>query len=363
MIKMDEKIKRLKKWMIGEQAPPTTLELNPTNRCNLRCLSCWLREFKAETEELSDEKLLNIVDEASEVGIKEIRIPGSGEPFMRKNIIEVMKRIKEHGMNGLLITNGTIFTKQSIRELVEIGWDCITFSIDSADEKTHDYLRGVKGSFNKVIEALKEFKRIKNELKKEKPLIRFNTVLSNKNYNTLSKIFELGHKYGCKDIQIQPMTIWGKEGQGLKLNDQQIEESKQELQKAQKKSKEYNINSNIQSLLNLEYVKNTNRMDKIIKEVPKSNDNPFLSLPCFEPWYNMIILPNGTVSPCSISGNKINENIQEKSLQEIWCGKRFNAVRERLSKKRLFEYCKQCCTVVHIENQRIRQELVGGLNV
>lgn len=360
---MDEKIRRLKKWMNGEQAPPMTLELNPTNRCNLKCLSCWLREFKAETEELSDERLLNIIEEAFELGIKEVRIPGSGEPLMRKNLMNVMKKIKEHGMNGLLITNGALFTKQSIRELVEIEWDCVTFSIDSADKKTHDHLRGVKGSFHKVIEALKEFKRIKNELKKEKPMIRFNTVLSNKNYNALSKIFELGHKYGCKDIQIQPMTIWGGEGKKLKLNDQQIEESKQELQKAQKKSKEYIINSNIPNLLNLEYVKNANHMDKIIKEVPKSSDNSFLSLPCFEPWYNMIILPNGVVSPCSISGNKINENVQKKSLQEVWHGKGFNAVRESLSKKRLFEYCKQCCTVIHIENQKIRQELVGEPSV
>lgn len=354
---MDEKIKRLKRWMIEEQAPPTTLELNPTTKCNLKCLSCWLREFKAETEELSDEKLLNIINEASKLGVKEIRIPGSGEPLMRKNLTEVMKKIKEHSMNGLLITNGTLFTKQSIQELVEIGWDCVTFSIDSADEKTHDYLRGVKGSFHKVIESLKEFKRIKNELKKEKPLIRFNTVLSNKNYDHIPEIFELGYKYRCRDIQIQPMTIWGEEGQKLKLNDQQIREAKQELRKAQKKSKEYNINSNISNLLDSEYVKNTNSMDKVIKNIPKNN-NPFLSIPCFEPWYNMIILPNGTVSPCSISGNKINENIKEKSLKEIWYGKEFNIIRENLSKKKLFDYCKQCCTVIHIENQKIRKELI-----
>jgi len=355
---MDEKIKRLKKWMKGQQTPPTTLELNPTNKCNLKCLSCWLREFKAETEELSDEKLLNIIDEASELGVKEIRIPGSGEPLMRKNIIEVMKRIKENSMNGLLITNGTLFTKQNMRKLVGIGWDCITFSIDSADEETHDILRGVKGCFNKTITALKEFKKIKNELKKEKPRIRFNTVLSNKNYNTLSRIFELGHKYRCEDIQIQPMTIWGKEGQGLKLNNQQIEESKKELKKAQKKSEEYNINSNIPNLLDSKYVKNTNSMDRIIKNVSKSKDNLFLSLPCFEPWYNIIILPNGTASPCSISGNKFKEKVQEKSLKDIWYGKQFQSIRNSLIQKNLFDYCKQCCVVIHIENQRIKKWLV-----
>jgi MoaA/NifB/PqqE/SkfB family radical SAM enzyme len=359
---MDEKIRRLKKWMNGEQAPPMTLELNPTNRCNLKCLSCWLREFKAETEELSDERLLNIIEEAFELGIKEVRIPGSGEPLMRKNLMSVMKKIKDYKMNGLLITNGTLLTKSHVKELIEMGWDCITFSIDSADEKTHDYLRGVKGSFRKTLNALKELKKAKEKLKKEKPLIRFNTVLSNKNYSSISKIFELGHKYNCKDIQIQPITIWGDEGQKLRLNDQQIKESHQELQKAQKKSEKYGIISNIHNLLGTEYIKNTNNMDKMIKKRVDKN-TPALSLPCFEPWYNLIILPNGAVSHCSISGDKVGENVKNKPLKEIWYGKRFNFVRKSLMNNNLFDYCKQCCVVIHIENQRIKQELLGENHV
>lgn len=264
-------------------------------------------------------------------------------------------------MNGLLITNGTLLTKSHVKELVEMGWDCITFSIDSADEKTHDYLRGVKGSFYKIIKTLKEFKKAKKELEKEKPLIRFNIVLSNKNYNNITKIFELGHKYDCKDIQIQPMTIWGKEGRKLELQDQQIKEVKQELQNAQKKSEKYGIHSNIQNFLDPEYIKNTNSMDRMIKrKVPKNM--PFLSLPCFEPWYNMIILPNGAISPCSISGDKLGENIKNKPLKEIWYGERFNFVRNSLMDNNLFDYCKQCCVVVHIENQRIRQELLPSGN-
>ncbi len=354
---MDEKIKRIKNWMENKPDYPVTIEINPTNNCNSKCISCWLREFKPELkEELSKEHLLRIVKEAAEIGVKEIRIPGSGEPLMKEGFIEVIKEIKKQQMFGLLITNGTLLNEETIRELIRIEWDCLTISIDGPNAKINDFLRGLPGYFKKVISNLKILKEIKDKEKKEKPILRFNVVLSNKNYDQILGIFEIAKNYGCKDVQVQTLTIWGKKGKKLKLNKKETELFQKKISKIKEFAEKNEIFTNIEEFKNKELIEKTNKMDEVIFNKQKRHNQGF-DLPCFEPWYNMIILPNGTVTPCSIAGGEDWDNVKRKKLKEIWFGKKFQELRQNLLNNRLPHYCKTCCVAVHLENKRIKEEL------
>ena len=354
---MNEKINRISMWTKGKIDYPITLEINPTNRCNLFCKSCWQREFDINYDELPTKKLLEVIKEAAELGVKEIRIPGAGEPFTKKGLIEVIKEIKKQKINGMLITNGVLLNKEIIETLIKIRWDCITISIDGANSKTHDYLRGVKGTFEKVEKNLIKLNKLKKEKKSKFPFIRFNTVITNKNYSKLFDIIEFANSVGCEDCQFQPMTVWGKEGKKLELNLVQRIIFQKKLPSSIKLAKKYNINTNLNSLVNNKIVeKSSGSMDELFKESKKSN-NKFLNLPCYEPWYNMIILPNGSVAPCSIAGNVFTENLKNKSLKEIWLGPEFSKIREKLLSGDLPNYCKKCCSVVHIESEKIKNKL------
>ena len=354
---MDEKIKRIKNWMNGIPDNPITLELNPTNKCNSNCKSCWLREFKPEeNEELSQNQLLKIVKEAAELGVKEIRIPGSGEPLIKSGILQVLKEIKKYNIHGLLITNSTLLDEDKIKELINIEWDCVTISIDGSDAKTNDYLRGLEGYFEKVISNLELFKKIKAQEKKEKPFLRFNIVLSNKNYDKILDIFKLADKYNVKDVQIQTITIWGKEGEKLRLNNKEMKKFQSTIGNIKKFSDEKVILTNIETFKDKDLIEKTDKMNEVIQK-HKKEDNLFLNLPCFEPWYNMIILPNGIVSPCSISGGKDGDILKNKTLKEIWFGKKFDMLRQNLLNNHLPKYCKTCCVAVHLENQKIKKVL------
>lgn len=354
---MDEKIKRLKNWMNGIPDNPITIELNPTNRCNSRCLSCWLREFKPEQgKELLKEELLRIVKEASELNVKEFRIPGSGEPLVKPGIMEVLRAVKEHKMNGLLITNGTLLDENRIKELVDIGWDFLTISLDGPDSKTNDYLRGLDGYFEKVISNLELLKKIKVQEKKGKPILRFNVVLSNKNYDRIQDILELASRYDCKDVQIQTLTVWGEEGKKLRLNKEEMQRFQSSIKEIKKRADKKGILTNIESFTDKDLIEKTDKMDEVIQK-NKTRENRFLNLPCFEPWYNMIILPNGIIASCSITGGDGGDTLKDKSLREVWFGKKFDAIRKSLLNNNLPEYCKKCCVVVHIENQRIKEKL------
>ena len=357
---MDEKIKRLRNWMNGKKEMPYTLELNPTNRCNLKCGYCWQQNFGDidKEDKLLTEKLLNIVREAAELGVKEIRIPGSGEPLIREDIIDVMEEIKKNKIHGLLITNGTLLDKEKINKIIDMKWDCLTFSFDSSDKEINDYFRG-KDSFDVLKKNLLLLKKIKQEKESKLPLVRFNIVITNKNYKTLSNILEFAKEASCEDVEFQPLTVWSKNSERFKLTENQLAEFKNMIPTIKSLAEETNIYTNIGDFLGSDVVeKAAGEMDKLMFQ--KNEENKFLELPCFEPWYNMIILSEGKVTACSMAGPGYGDSVIKKSLKEVWLGDYYKNLRKALLDKKLPEYCKKCCAVVFVENQKIKSRLKNG---
>ena len=124
-----ERNERLIQFYKGEKPGPISIHIDLTNRCNQRCLFCWQRSHERIglldlENELSDEQLLDFVREAAEMGVMDWLISGGGEPTVRTDLCrQVMERIKEYGMFGDIITNGTLLDEDWARRLVEIGWD------------------------------------------------------------------------------------------------------------------------------------------------------------------------------------------------------------------------------------------------
>jgi MoaA/NifB/PqqE/SkfB family radical SAM enzyme len=354
---MNEKIARLAMWAKGRKAPPLTLELNITNKCNLQCKMCWLRSTKPEYEEMGEEELERIVEEAIALGVKEFRFPGSGEPLIRKKILfKLMEKVKEKGRNGLLISNGTLFSEEDVKRLIEIEWDVLTISLDGPSPEINDYIRGVSGSFERVIKTLNFIKKWKEKLKKDKPWLRMNTVLTNKNYDKLEKMLMIAKKYDFKEVLIQPMTIFSKEGEKLKVNN--VEEARKYLKAGNEVAKRLKIRTNMDSIAkNIGVIENVNQMEKMIEREIRKFENSFLALPCFEPFYNLVIMPDGKAGPCAIAGGMTEANVREKNLREIWFGKIFEKFREKLLARKLFTFCSHCCIPIFLENKRLRREL------
>jgi len=356
-----EKLRRLSAWRAGIPAGPITLELNPTNRCNLACISCWQRKFEYdETDYLSTERLLSLVREAAALGVKEVRIPGAGEPMLRNDLLDLMEEIKRQGMHGLLINNGTAWTKEKICRVVAMRWDCLTFSIDAPEASANDFLRGRKGTFALITKNLRRLNEEKELMHSSLPLLRFNTVLSGRNYRLLPEMVELAHAYHCEDLQVQPMTVWGRDGESIALTELQREELPQYVERALALADEYDIYTNMAGLLTTGIVaRASGKMDVMVAEQTADIDDAFMASPCFEPFYNLVILPNGVASFCSISGGKDGDSILNKSLNDVWHGSAYKAIRRTLLEKNLREYCTRCCSVVNMENQSLREGLIA----
>jgi len=363
-----EKIKRLLNWFKGIKQGPFKIDIELHRRCNLSCLSCSRRadekyehinEF-SKTIEMSLEKWLNIVREAVEIGVEEWHIAGGGDsPFVPELLFPVMNLIKKHNMFGILTTNGTNLLPEHIKNLVEIEWDRIHFSIDGPNEKVHDYLRGVSGAFEKVTRAVKLLGKLKGG--KEKPMVNMNTVLSIKNYDKLPDMVKLAKKLNVEYMFVEPLIVYSGYGRKLKLKEEHRKEFSKYLRKAKILAKKYKIDSNFASFdqnLDNELIEKSSSMDIVVKEdMQRNKNNNFLSFPCYDPFFHMTIKTDGRVTSCDIATDSV-ENIKNKSLKEVWFGSYFEDLREDLFNKKIPQFCAQCNPSHTTQRRRLRNDMM-----
>ena len=349
-----EKTQRILNWFLGKKQGPFKIDIELHRRCNLKCLSCSRRadnnygkinEFSKKIE-MPLEKWMDVVDEASDLGVKEWHIAGGGDPpFVPHILFPVMKQIKKHNMYGILTTNGTNLTKNGIKYLVGISWDRIHFSIDGPDAKTHDYLRQTPGCFRKVTNNILYLTRLKKKNKKDKPMLNMNIVLSIYNYNKLPQMVKLAKNLGIEYIFVEPLIVYSDYGKKLKLKEEHLKDFKKYLQRAKALARRYNIDSNFTAIdnnLDSELIKKSSKMNEIVeKDTEGFEENSVLSVPCYDPWFHMSIKANGKVTACDVSTDN-SENVKDKTLNEVWFGDYFEKIRKGFIEKNIPEFCKQC---------------------
>lgn len=358
-----EAVERLRNWHDGKRASPLHIDIEPTSSCNLGCRFCWTRSEERVKNcqyqrTLTNERLIGIIHEAARLGVKEWEIAGGWEPMSKpQTVFKMMTLIKKYGMFGSITTNGILFTRNMIKKLVEIGWDRILFSLEGPDAETHDYLTRVKGSFAKETKNIRLFKEWKEKLGKKRPLYSTHSVLTNKNYNKLEEMIELGKELGCEGVNFEPLMIWSEEGEKLKLNKKRREELKIHIEKAFKRAKELGICTNVANLREEKLV-NKKDMRKIIKDEMSRGEKNILSSPCLSPWLNMEIRVSGRVTACRICNDETGcENILDKSLEEIWFGNYFENVRKKFMDKNLPDYCKDCASGLVVDMRNLKNQL------
>ncbi|WP_243678922.1 radical SAM protein [Vulcanisaeta distributa] len=115
---------------------------NITYRCNLKCIHCYINAIQGlSRDELTTEEALRVVDDAHELRTPLLIISG-GEPLIREDITDVMRRANDYGIKVSLSTNGTLITRDWALKLKELNVQYVGISIDSPIPEVHDKIRG-----------------------------------------------------------------------------------------------------------------------------------------------------------------------------------------------------------------------------
>ncbi|MGD2079606.1 MAG: radical SAM protein [Nitrospirota bacterium] len=172
---------------------PIHLTVFLTRRCNARCPFCFYSDDDedAASSELSLRELERL---ASSLGPLLWLAFSGGEVFLRKDIAEVSRAFYERNSPSIMLFSTNALMPDLIRERTEeIIRACprsvvaVKLSLDGVGER-HDALRGVPGSFNKVLgtyEALKGLLDVYGNFE-----LGVNTVFCAENQDNMDEIIE-----------------------------------------------------------------------------------------------------------------------------------------------------------------------------
>ena len=128
--------------------------------------------------ELSTSQILKLIDEMAEAGTKKLQLTG-GEPFLRKDIGEIVHHAKRKGLFTGISASG-IFIPERVSEIKDV--DIVFISLDG-EREVHDAIRG-KGSYDKVMEAIEALRE--NNIK-----FWITTVINRKNMNSIDYVLDI----------------------------------------------------------------------------------------------------------------------------------------------------------------------------
>lgn len=180
-LKVNERIKRHPLEMIYWES---------TRNCDIRCVHCgspqetWDKDTELSTEEVI-KAFKEICDTFDLSEFKFVSITG-GEPFVRKDLFEILKGLKEIGYSVITIqTNGNYLAKHSaaIDLLIELNVKGLGTNLDGLKD-THDSFRNLKGSYDNAV----KMSSILASAYRDKIHSTISTVVSKKNINELEEL-------------------------------------------------------------------------------------------------------------------------------------------------------------------------------
>lgn len=290
-----------------------------TSGCNLRCKHCF--NFNNEnkydfSDDLSTEKILKFAEFfIEELNVIKFKITG-GEPFLQKDILQILKYLKSKNVYVEIQTNGTLITKEIAKELGNIlnsKTDFVQISLDGPNEKSNDKIRG-KGSFNKITNALKY-------LKDNNVNTTISYTITSLNVDCIPSLNQLAKDLKIQNINLGRFKVCNENQQYLKPKLDDVILSVDSL--LNKMDGSFNLN-----LLNFKTYDFLNYKigKKLLDERLKQNKFTITNLMCHR-HEKMTISGNGNVYFCPNTDLKELSlgNIDEQSFFDIW-GNRFSNI-------------------------------------
>jgi radical SAM protein with 4Fe4S-binding SPASM domain len=143
-------------------ARPYVISWNLTYRCNLACEHCYLDaggapqvggENVADRSELGTEDGYRVIVEIAAFAPECMTILTGGEPLLRRDILDIVRRAAGRGLWVVVGTNGVKITENVAARLAEAGARGLSLSLDALDPDRHDRFRQVRGAWRNTVEG------------------------------------------------------------------------------------------------------------------------------------------------------------------------------------------------------------------
>jgi AdoMet-dependent heme synthase len=290
---------------LKDKGPVLIVPWRCTFECSSNCVHCTSSGKKAASDEVNTKDALRIVDQVADFGASFFGITG-GQPFLRKDLFEVLEHASEMGLSTSIITDGRLLGKEEFKRIVK-NQTKLTVSIDGAEE-TNDAIRG-KGAYKAAVLAIKRFS-------KEKLLnclvYTFANAgqVTNVNEEDMRHVLDLAKKYDARWVVFHGLIPYSKDCIKADPTPAQYEWVCNKLYDL---TAEYNGKPGINVYI------------PFYARIAKQR-----GMPDFEKWYSgfflgrcffgkfLSVAENGDVIPCSYNDVYRVGNTKDKPIKEIW---------------------------------------------
>ncbi len=287
-----------------------------TERCNLSCTHCY-QEGKAIKEMGMPEikKTISCISDTIRQWSDTYEIPFStsfsvtgGEPFLRKDLLDVLQEISKQGFSISILTNGTLIGEEAARMLAGVPVKGIQVSLEGP-ETVHEGIRG-KGSFSAALRGVGHL------LRAEIP-VTLNVTLSDINVDYFRDIVSIATDIGVQRLGFSRLVPFGR-GFGLiksMLAQERVKGAYEEIFAT--------------SIPDLDIVTGDPVAAQLGSDTADDDGDAFPIGGCAAGVSGLTLLSDGTISPCRRLGISIG-NILEDSLREVWATSSvLNALRDK----------------------------------
>lgn len=288
---------------------PTSISLEPTTSCNLRCPECpsGLRNFTRPTGMLTDKVYQKVIDELAP-RLSYLVFYFQGEPYLNPKFLEHVRYAASKKIYTATSTNAHYLDDKKARETVESGLDRLIISIDGTSQETYEQYR-VGGKLDKVLEGTRNVIKWKRELKSHKPHVIFQYLVVKPNEHQLEEVQEIAREIGVDEVAFKTAQIY-----------------------------DYEDGSDLIPTIE-KYAR--------YKQLPNGKwtiKNRLLNH-CWKMWHSCVITWDGKVVPCCFDKDAHHQlgTLEETGFLPIWRGEAYQNFRQALIRSRSeIEMCKNC---------------------
>lgn len=133
---------------------PNLVFWETTAACNLSCRHCRRLDALQDPDhrELDTAAGLDVIDQLAAMTPRPpVLVCSGGEPLQRGDLYQLLDHARDRGVPVAVASNGTQIDRSVAERLRDHGVRRVAISIDGADAETHDYARGLPGSFDAAI--------------------------------------------------------------------------------------------------------------------------------------------------------------------------------------------------------------------
>lgn len=201
---------KLNSFIQGEVTAPIYVRIKPTNKCCHNCIYCvyngvysGMHQGMSREDELEGSKLLEILNDLTDIGVKSLTFSGGGEPLYYFHINQALELSFKRNLAVSVITNGQYLKNYTANLLASAKW--VRVSMDYHNAVSFEKIRRADPiQFQTICNNVEKFAKIKD---KECNLTT-NWIIGRDNYNNILDAISLMKNIGIELVRFSP--LWAK---------------------------------------------------------------------------------------------------------------------------------------------------------